>query len=523
MPITTTCLNRPAAGLWRATASRLARDPAIGSALVALAVYGATMFPGLAGIGDTPKFQFVGSVLGTPHSPGYPLYILLSWVFAHLPVGTLAFRMNLMSAVFGACAVGLIAAILAELGCRRAVAFAGALLVGFGRVFWSQALLAEVYTLNAALFCGGLLYLLRWRRTREDRDLYGAGVFVALGGAHHLTLVMTLPALVAFVLVTDARRALRPVVVARLLAIAAGAALLYGLIWLRTAEHAPFLEVRAHSLGDLLRIVSARQFADHVAPFSRWQLVHVRVPLLRSWMAGELHVPGLLLCAVGVVALVSRSRAVALLLGGAAACVLVFALNYDVYDIQVFLILPMIVAGIVAAIGLETVARLAAPRVAGGGVLVGALAVAIAAGQFRANVRENDQHRHRFEARYFRALFAQLPARTALVEESYPVDHMVLYELVGEHAARGRTIALIPATAAAVHRYARDGFAVFAFSDGRQALARQGLDGVEARFALPRPPLRHILDTEAETLAFPIVRIVDGTAEERSAAQRAPR
>ena len=89
---------------------------------VSLCVYIATMFPGLAAIGDTPKFQFVGAVLGIPHSPGYPLYVLLSWVFSKIPIATIAFRANLMSAVFGSAAVALAAATLLELGCAPMVA-----------------------------------------------------------------------------------------------------------------------------------------------------------------------------------------------------------------------------------------------------------------------------------------------------------------------------------------------------------------------------------------------------------------
>jgi hypothetical protein len=43
---------------------------ACASAVVSGAIFAATMFPGLVGIGDTPKLQFGGPVRGTPHSPG---------------------------------------------------------------------------------------------------------------------------------------------------------------------------------------------------------------------------------------------------------------------------------------------------------------------------------------------------------------------------------------------------------------------------------------------------------------------
>lgn len=216
----------------------MANTAAVAASLVALCVYGATLYPGLVGIGDTPKFQFVGSVLGTPHSPGYPLYMLLSWMAAQIPAGSLAFRMNALSAVFAAAAAGGFTLVLVEFGCAPVIAAAGALPIAFERVFWSQAILAEVYALNAALFSGVLLWLLRWARSRRDRDLLTAVACAALGAAHHLTLVMTGPALLAFAVLTD-RAALRPGTLLRASAAVCGGLLLYGLVWLRTIQHAP--------------------------------------------------------------------------------------------------------------------------------------------------------------------------------------------------------------------------------------------------------------------------------------------
>ncbi len=45
--------------------------------------------------------------LGIPHPPGHPLYAIIGWLFTHTPVGSPAYRVNLMSAFFGAltCAV----------------------------------------------------------------------------------------------------------------------------------------------------------------------------------------------------------------------------------------------------------------------------------------------------------------------------------------------------------------------------------------------------------------------------------
>jgi hypothetical protein len=96
-------------------------------AVTTLTVYVRTLYPGLTLHGDTPKFQYLGSVLGTAHPPGYPLYILLSYCFSKLSLGTMAFRMNLLTAVCATIAVVLTYAVLIRLRCHRVVALAAAL------------------------------------------------------------------------------------------------------------------------------------------------------------------------------------------------------------------------------------------------------------------------------------------------------------------------------------------------------------------------------------------------------------
>jgi len=62
---------------------------AAGEAAASLAHYVATLQPDFGGPEDAPKFRFIGYVLGTPHPPGYPLYVLLSHAFVSLPIARL--------------------------------------------------------------------------------------------------------------------------------------------------------------------------------------------------------------------------------------------------------------------------------------------------------------------------------------------------------------------------------------------------------------------------------------------------
>ena len=96
-------------------------------------------------------FQFIGRVLGVAHNPGYPLYVFLTFPFSYVPIGSLAYRINLFSALLGAVAVGLTfltgaadsGAAVSWRSSRRSASPSA-------RSFWSQAVIAEVYTLHAA-------------------------------------------------------------------------------------------------------------------------------------------------------------------------------------------------------------------------------------------------------------------------------------------------------------------------------------------------------------------------------------
>src|SRR5919205_2959906 len=57
---------------------------------------------------DSPMLQAAVSVLGVGHPTGYPTYMMLTHLFTLLPVGDVAYRVNLASAVYGVLAVALV-------------------------------------------------------------------------------------------------------------------------------------------------------------------------------------------------------------------------------------------------------------------------------------------------------------------------------------------------------------------------------------------------------------------------------
>ena len=126
--------------------------------LILGSLYAFTLLPGPGYSGDTVKFQFVGHVLGTPHGPGYPTYVVLNhWFTGLLPFGSVALKANLLSSVFSILASLVLLGTLSQLGIRGLIATVTTMSFGLGLTVWSQSVVAEVYSLNL-LFVAGMVY-----------------------------------------------------------------------------------------------------------------------------------------------------------------------------------------------------------------------------------------------------------------------------------------------------------------------------------------------------------------------------
>ncbi len=448
---------------------------AIAAALV-LAVYLATIYPGLLDIGDATKFSFVGRILGTPHAPGYPLYVIVSHLFSYVPWGTLAYRMNALSAIFGAIAVALAYYCARRMGATRAVACSVAIALGFGQAFWSRALYAKTYTLNAALVAAGILLLLRWSDTRRPAHLYAAVAVFALSVGNHLTVIGLVPALALFTLLTSPRTVLHPKSIGILLALVVLGLSQYLFILLRTLQGAPYLESRARNLTELWAVMTARRFAHEIGAFSSGDLLSVRVPHIAHLLFIELGAIGLALVATGLIVLVRRRPTHALLLGGGAAGVVLLTTNMGSEEDQGFLLSALVLLWIAAATGLQwlvdAIRRDQSTVRTAAAVLAMALVPSL---QVAANYRVNDHHAETFETRYFDALFAALPQKTAFVQNEYPLNMKLLYKLLGERVNGGRDIRLIPVNRDVIRRMQRAGFEVLTFRTSRDHLMQSGL------------------------------------------------
>lgn len=319
---------------------------ALGLFAVTLILYLWTLAPGLVR-GDGAELQYVVAIRGVAHPTGYPLYTLLGWLWTKLiPFGSVAWRINLLSAVCSAGAVVLTYGIVYRLTRRLIPALAGALFLALSPVFWTLGSVTEVYALHA-LFVAAVLYLLlAWRDATSHRfSLLVLIAFVyGLSLSHHRTMLLLAPAMLLFVLLVGANsgrtrmeasgrgslvspRSRWQGLLRRGLALMG--AFLAGLL--------PYLHIFAYHLSRgrtlqyvVVNIILGGDFAGFISPRSDplyvlWELPRQQIGLL-----------GLIAAAGGLAWLAWKQRHAAWLLGAAYVANAGFCLFYNVPDIPDF-------------------------------------------------------------------------------------------------------------------------------------------------------------------------------------------
>jgi len=329
----------------------------LGAALVfvvTLTIYGLTMPPGLTWAhdgADGGDLAVAVANLGVPHPPGYPTYVLLGRLFATvLPVRDIAFRLNLFSAVAAATASLLAYLLLVSLlssheggaeGSPRTILIStcAALLFAFSPTFWSQAVITEVYALNALMVALILLLSSLARRgpSHAERVLPWLGLTFGLGLGNHSTLILMAPSVI--ILLWPRNHALRPspgTIARAILAFLAGLCV-YAYLPL-SALRAPTPNWgNAATPRGFLWMISASAYRHYV-----FGLPLNYVPnRLSAWAAGMLTqfgIWGVLLGLTGLWRIAESDRVRALAEGLVFVLVTAYAIGYNTTDSYVYLI-----------------------------------------------------------------------------------------------------------------------------------------------------------------------------------------
>jgi len=149
---------------------------------------------------DDGLFILASYFNGIAHSPGYPLFTILGHIATYIPIGSVAYRVHALSGLFGALSCVCLYFIALILFKDRVLACTSAICLGISKIFWSQSIIAEVYTFNAFIFLSLLLtslYIVRFERLSSSKFILLIFFIYGLGLSNHWPLlILSTPALV---------------------------------------------------------------------------------------------------------------------------------------------------------------------------------------------------------------------------------------------------------------------------------------------------------------------------------------
>ncbi len=191
-----------------------------------LTVYIMTLNPTISA-GDSTEMITAAITLGIPHQPSFPINTILGHIFTKIPISTLAWRVNLMAAVFQTFTLITLFFVIYKITQKKVAAIAAVLFLAFSYNFWYYAVRAEVFALNDFIASLLLLTLITWHEKfiKEKTPLSLSGkhkdiekakerinknslllIVIALlfgfGTQHHQTIILFLPAFLYLILAT---------------------------------------------------------------------------------------------------------------------------------------------------------------------------------------------------------------------------------------------------------------------------------------------------------------------------------
>jgi hypothetical protein len=309
--------------------------------LLAMGIYLRTLLPS-TGFWDTGEAQTVPPTLSIFHPTGFPTYTMLGWLWSQLPIGEVAWRMNLLSAVCVALASGFVVLIAGHLITERdrAVRATAAGIAGAAFAFasepWENATRADVHAISILSVCLVLWLLLTWRAAERDGArraggwLVGAALAFGLGLGVHPIIGLFAIGIFPWLFVVDRRFWRRWRLIGLCMAAVALGLASFGYIWLRaiTDPEPPLFYARPDTWDRFRYLVFAEQFSGLFRDFRE-----PLADLAAKWadaervLAAQFVAPGWLLVAVGAAVVAARSL-------GTFAVLLLFVIGNVAYSMN---------------------------------------------------------------------------------------------------------------------------------------------------------------------------------------------
>jgi hypothetical protein len=422
-------------GFWHAL-------PVLAGVAIVLAGLYAWTTPRQVLLEDDGLFLMSTATLGVSHPPGYPVHTILGWLASHVPVSTPAFRVHMLSGVLGALACGVLGWIVLRRTGNRVAACAAALAFGISEHFWSQAILAEVYTLNALFFFVLLALCQEIAASPSRRLLATAALIYGVSLANHWPLIVLATPAFALIVASRWRETLESLHV-MLAAALAGAVIPYvWMVWRSNQDPLIGFYGPLQSWHDIYFYISRKGYSSVDASVTAGWTDKFQFAGYVSRQAVQAITPiGAALAVVGMVRQWREGWRLALagecLAFAASGVVLAFLLgfDYDFLEVAVFRPYPLVAYGLVAlwaGLGIARSLEAARERNPAFAFALGTLAFLLPLYLAVAHWRVNDRSGDDFADRHARLLLQLLEPESDLLlygdSDTGPVGYLHVVE-----------------------------------------------------------------------------------------------
>ncbi|MFH1022235.1 MAG: DUF2723 domain-containing protein [Planctomycetota bacterium] len=292
--------------------------------LLPLAVYVRTLAPSIVW-GDGGELAAAAHVLGVAHPPGHPLSTLLGKFFMLLRAGSVAWRMNLMSAFFGAFSAWLVSRLVVMFARRMFpgmgerqrswAALAAAGIFAAGSIAWDSSVAAETTTIHVAFMLAQTWLLFRVAELPSGearaRGLAAWAFLMGVSFANHIAGLYFLPA-AGVVLLGLFRNDLKENFFARHYLVSGAAFLLgltvYAYLPIRAAANPPINWGDPGNWSNFKWVVGFQQYRYNIEKPLITAAGVAMIPERLGDLVRQLSIPGSLLVVGGMVLAAFRAR-----------------------------------------------------------------------------------------------------------------------------------------------------------------------------------------------------------------------
>ena len=174
------------------------------SFIIPLIVYIVTLEKKLVG-GDTTWFALQIPQMYVLVPTGYPVFSLLGKLISLVPVGDLAYRLNLLSAIFGALTILFLFLGINKLVKNEIISLITAMSFAFLKTYWSIASRLEFDTLNSFFIVLIIFSILHYRENTTRNRLYFTFFCLGLSLTNHPIAFFVMPAFLVYLIIINPR------------------------------------------------------------------------------------------------------------------------------------------------------------------------------------------------------------------------------------------------------------------------------------------------------------------------------